>query len=117
MSNQVQKFDQTASNSKNMAQELNSVASSKVAQDNIISTSEKVSSEITSSMASASKRIDKSNTKLEKTSEAIKKSKESILKTGDLLESVGDVQKSLEKNSDEILDIKDTVKGLSLIHI
>ena len=115
MASQSKKIDQAASKSQSMSNELNEVANTKSVIDNITSNSKKVSTDISQSMETAAKSVDKSKIDISKSSMQSKKSNEDILKTGDLLNATGDIHKNLDKTSKEILEIKDTVKGQSTL--
>lgn len=110
MSEQAEKFDQTASKSQSMSRDLNSAANSEAVKNNIVATSEKVSADITKSMKSASDKVETSNKKLSKASSKVDKSKDDVLKTGKLLDAAEDVQDSLSKTNKDILTFRENVK-------
>ena len=110
MSDRADDMSAAAASSQKMSQSLNNVASSKEVAEKIISSNEKVSKDMTKSMDDASSKVTGSTSSLEKQTKDIAKSKKDIAKSGKLLNVTEDLHTSLDKTSEDILTIKDTVK-------
>jgi hypothetical protein len=115
MSEHSEDIKNVASKSQKLFQDLTTSADSEAARKSMISSSNKLSTEITKSMKSVSDSIDGANSSLKKSSKEAIKTNKDVLKTGDILGAARDIPKSMEKNSEIILDLRDTIKKQSKV--